>query len=313
MASFTQSRGRGLTLRSEVSGKDALSGYVEQVETRAIRNSAHPVRKEVGMLEELMASIQRRGLLEPIVVRPNGKGFEVVAGSRRLEACRRLRVRVIPCHVVDLCDSGAYEVSLTENIQRQTLSPLEEAEAFKKYVRDYGYGGVSELARRIGKSQSYVSRRIGLWSLPSNLKGEIMRRRITPSAAAELSSLDAASRAELSQIITEMGVNRRTDIRRLARRRRHNGNHPHDSEDAEPSNYRLREMKVYHIDRALAKCTAALKEDMARFDDAVDSLDMNDADSWVIREALMWHGRSLNAQADYLLRLRKKFRRSHNL
>lgn len=260
-----------------------------------------------------MASILRRGLLEPIIVRPGGKGFEVVAGNRRLEACRRLKIRVVPCHVVDLCDRGAYEVSLTENIQRQTLNPLEEAEALKRYVNDYGYGGVSELARRIGKSQSYVSRRIALLSLPDDLKEEIMRRRITPSAVAELSSLDEISKAELSQVITEMGFSRRSDVRRLVRHRRHNGHRGEASEEEGPPTYQSKSMNAYRTDRILAKCTAALKEDMAKFDEAADSLDADDEDSWIIREALLWHKRALNTQADYLLRLRKKFRRDHNL
>ena len=302
-----------MTLRSEASSPDALSGYVEQIETKSIRDSTRPLRKEAGQLEDLMASILRRGLLEPIIVRPGGKGFEVVAGNRRLEACRRLKIRVVPCHVVDLCDRGAYEVSLTENIQRQTLNPLEEAEALKRYVNDYGYGGVSELARRIGKSQSYVSRRIALLSLPDDLKEEIMRRRITPSAVAELSSLDEISKAELSQVITEMGFSRRSDVRRLVRHRRHNGHHGEASEEEEPPTYQSKSMNAYRTDRILAKCTAALKEDMAKFDEAADSLDADDEDSWIIREALLWHKRALNTQADYLLRLRKKFRRDHNL
>jgi ParB family chromosome partitioning protein len=302
-----------LTLRSEAKGPDTLTGYVEQIDTKSIRNSSRPLRKEVGQLEELMASILRRGLLEPIIVRPDGKGFEVVAGNRRLEALRQLKIRAAPCHVVDLCDRGAYEVSLTENIQRQTLSPLEEAEALKRYVAEFGYGGVSELARRIGKSQSYVSRRIALLSLPDNLKTEVMRRRIAPSAAVELSSLDEASRVELSQVIAEMGFSRRSDVRRLVRHRRHNGHHEESHEEDGSSAQQLKSMNAYRIDRILAKCTAALKEDMAKFDDAADSLDAEGEDSWIIREALLWHKRVLNSQADYLLRLRKKFRRDHDL
>jgi len=302
-----------LTIRSEVNGPDTLTGYVEQIETKSIRSSTRPLRGEVGQLEELMASILRRGLLEPIIVRPDGRGFEVVAGNRRLEACKRLRIRVIPCHVVDLCDRGAYEVSLTENIQRETLSPLEEAEALKRYVSEYGYGGVSELARRIGKSQTYVSRRISLLSLPPNMREEILRRRITPSAAAELSSLDEASKAELSQVIIGMGFSRRSDVRRLARHRRHNGNYEAVQEAVGSPSYTHNSMKAYRIDRILAKCTAALKEDMAKFDAAADSFDADDEDSWIVREALLWHKRALNSQAEYLLKLRKKFRRDHNL
>ena len=157
-----------------------------------------------------------------------------------------------------------------------------------------------------------MSRKIALLSLPDNLKGEIMRRRITPSAAVELSSLDEASKIELSQVITEMGLSRRIDVRRLARRRRRHGKE--DTARGEGSaRHQLSSMKAYHIDRILAKCTAALKEDIAKFDGTVDSLSADDEDSWVIREALLWHKGTLNSQADYLLRLRKKFRRDHDL
>ena len=69
-------------------------------------------------------------------------------------ACEILRWRKIPCHIVELDDKRAFEYSLVENIQRQTLSVIEEAEAFKVYVADFGWGGVSELARKIGKSPS---------------------------------------------------------------------------------------------------------------------------------------------------------------
>ena len=142
----------------------------------------------MGSLEELVASIEKKGLLEPIVVRPGVEpihlhadldgllepivvrpvenGSEVVAGNRRLEACRRLKMHRIPCHIVELDDREAFEVSLVENVQHETMNPVDEARAFKRYVDDYGYGGVSELARKIDKSQEYVSNRLRLLKLP---------------------------------------------------------------------------------------------------------------------------------------------------
>lgn len=98
--------------------------------------------------------------MEPLVVRPVEGWFEVVAGHRRLEACRLLNMRRVPCHIVSMDDKQAYETSLVENMQRQNLNALEEAVAFRRYVEEFGYGGISELARRIGKSQSYVIRRV---------------------------------------------------------------------------------------------------------------------------------------------------------
>ena len=72
--------------------------------------------------------------MQAIVVRSKDEYFEVVAGNRRLNACKLLGWRKIPCHIVELDDRGAFEVSLIENIQRQTLNPIDEANAFKKYV-----------------------------------------------------------------------------------------------------------------------------------------------------------------------------------
>ena len=102
---------------------------------------------------ELTSSIRQQGLLEPIVVRPLDDGFEVVAGNRRLDACKKAGMRKISCNILYLSDKEAYEVSLIENVQHKTLDAIEEAEAFKSYVEEYGYGGESELASRIGKSQ----------------------------------------------------------------------------------------------------------------------------------------------------------------
>jgi ParB family transcriptional regulator, chromosome partitioning protein len=106
---------------------------------------------------ELINSIHEKGLLQPIIVRPKGDRFEVVAGNRRLEACRKLKHRKIKAMILEIDDKTAYEIAITENVQRRTLDPLEEAPAFKKYCDEYGWGSQSELARKIGKSQEFVS------------------------------------------------------------------------------------------------------------------------------------------------------------
>jgi ParB family chromosome partitioning protein len=286
----------------------ALSGYIEQAETNKIRPSEHPTRSDIGQLDELIVSIMDKGLLEPIVVRPVGDGFEVVAGNRRLEACRKLKFNSIPCHIVELDDKEAYEVSLTENIQRRALNPIEEGRAFEKYTNDYGYGGVSELARRIGRSHSYVSRRIALLSLPDSIKEEIVCRRTSPTVANELLSLDEVNKAELSEFITEAKDMTRTEVRSLARHL--NGKRQKGDQGSEEltSYYDVTELRGHMIDRTLAKCVASLKVHMRRFDDAMNSLDDRDDESWVVRETLMWQRRLMNSQVDDLLRLRKRFR-----
>ena len=159
---------------------------VEMVEIRLIRPSPNQTRGDLGAVEELMASIRAHGLLHPIVIRPRAKGFEVISGHRRLEACRKLHWFVIPSMVKDVADREAYEISLVENLQRNSLSALEEARAYERYTQDFGWGGVSELAERIGKSPSYVSHVISLLKLPLKVREKLESNEITRSAAQEL-------------------------------------------------------------------------------------------------------------------------------
>src|SRR5579862_5051743 len=112
---------------------------VSYVETRLIRPSNKQLRGDLGDLEDICSSIKQNGLLQPIIVRPIANYFEVVAGNRRLAACKQLHFSNVLCHVKDISDKEAYEISITENIQRKTLDAVEEAKAFKRYVDEYGY------------------------------------------------------------------------------------------------------------------------------------------------------------------------------
>jgi ParB family transcriptional regulator, chromosome partitioning protein len=133
-----------------------------------------------------MDSIRSSGLLQPIIVRIVGQRFEVVAGNRRLEACRKLRWIRIPCLVKELADKEAYEIGLVENLERKTLTPVEEALAFQRYVQDKGWGGVTELGKAIGRSKEYVSHRMSLLELPRDVLDLITTDKISPSSAHEL-------------------------------------------------------------------------------------------------------------------------------
>jgi ParB family chromosome partitioning protein len=101
-----------------------------------------------------------------------------------------LRWATIPCFVKDVDDKTAFELSLTENVQRKTLNPIEEAEAFKQYVNGYGWGGITDLAHKIGKSVEYVSHRLKLLELPEDVQAKIAAGQIPPSCAQELLWID---------------------------------------------------------------------------------------------------------------------------
>lgn len=178
-------------------------GSLNYLDSRLIRSSEFQLRKYLGNLDDLTESIKQNGLLQPIVVRPKGEYFEVVAGNRRLAACKSLRTSKILCMIKDLSDKEAYEVSLVENVQRETLDPIEEAQAFQNYVRRFGYGSTTELGRQIGKSEEFVSHRILLLSLPPSVIENVSSRQLSPTTAEELiwlknSEIQAAVGRELA-------------------------------------------------------------------------------------------------------------------
>jgi ParB family transcriptional regulator, chromosome partitioning protein len=144
---------------------------------------------QVSTIKELSLSIKSHGLLQPIIVRPLKKGFEIVAGHRRFLACRLLRWKKILAFIKDLSDSESFEVQIIENVQRLSLSCIEEGQAFRLFVNNYGWGGVTHLARKIMKSEQYVSSRLQLLNLPKNIQGHVINGDLTVSHALELLSL----------------------------------------------------------------------------------------------------------------------------
>ena len=192
------------------------TSIVEPIEMKMIRTSQFAIREKSYKLssnedDALIGSIKEHGLLQPILIRPLAHGFEIVAGHRRFHACKSLRWRFIPCKIREMSDKQAYEIQLTENIQRKTMDPIEEAEAFRKYVIDFGWGGVSELAKKIGMSEVYVSHRIQLLKLPDDIKEQIFNNRLNVSQALELTNLPFDSRTEIMNHV----VNNNLTVRQI--------------------------------------------------------------------------------------------------
>jgi len=281
-----------------------LAGFLESVEVRMIRPPRVVLRTENGPINGLMLSIRDKGLLEPIIVRPAEDGFEVVAGMRRFEACKKLGWRRLPAHVVELDDREAFEVSLLENIQRETLNPIEEARAFRNYVEEFGYGGETELARRIGKSQEYVSKRIGLLSLPERVQDEIMRRRIAPSVAQELTMLNDDDAEEMAEEIGSEGLSLR-EVRRIIRRKQVR------ERSASEAGFLLgdpeaTERRVRRISRELNIAVASLGGAVVRLGEVADGLE----DEWLVRDSIFVCRDNIREQIDNLTKLRRKIERA---
>ena len=166
----------------------------------AVRQSSSPKNPELLLLK---TSILQHGLLQPIVIRPLDHGFELVAGHRRFAACKSLRWRFISCKIIDMSDKQAYEIQLTENIQRKSMNPIEEAQAYQKYVNVFGWGGISELSKKIGKSDEYISHRMKLLILPLTIKEKLVENNLSVSQALEIIHIDDSEKNILTDQIIE--------------------------------------------------------------------------------------------------------------
>lgn len=126
-------------------------------------------RFDEAQLTELATSLKNQGVLQPILVRKDSKGYRIIAGERRWRAAEKAGLKEIPAIVKDASDAEAYELALVENIQRADLNPLEEAEAFRRLVEDRKLTQ-EQVADRVGKERSTVANALRLLSLPNEVK-----------------------------------------------------------------------------------------------------------------------------------------------
>ncbi|WP_445191273.1 ParB/RepB/Spo0J family partition protein [Sphingomonas sp. Tas61C01] len=125
-----------------------------------------------ALLDELAASIASRGLIQPIVVRPHGHDYQIVAGERRWRAAQRARLHEVPVVVREFDDAETLEIALIENIQRQDLNAIEEAQAYQRLAGDYGHTQ-DALAKIVHKSRSHVANLLRLLELPAEVQGRV--------------------------------------------------------------------------------------------------------------------------------------------
>lgn len=271
-------------------------GIIEDLSISKIKLPTNQLRSKQN-LEELTSSIAQKGLLEPIIVRTvdDKPYYEVVAGCRRFLACKKIGRRKITCQITDLDDKEAYEVSIVENVQRMTLAVMDEARAFKTYVCDFGWGGVSDLAAKLGKSVSYVTKRIMLLNLPKEVKDSIIDCTLSPSIAEELFYLqDEKDKSNLARLI----INKHLPTKRVRKMVKRMNNDKY-----------IEEKEVRHItqdnlvmQKSFDKTIITLRIAMNRVGNIIDDVE----DEWIIHEMLMQHKRRLHEQIDILIKQRKK-------
>lgn len=248
-------------------------------------------------LDSLMRSISQKGLLQPIIVRTvkNNNCYEIVAGYRRYYACKKLGWRKISCQLVELTDKEAFELSIVENVQRKSLNPIDEAKAFKTYVCDNGWGSISELAIKIGKSVAYVTKRIMLLDLPSEVTKAINECLLKPSIAEELFSIEKEDeKSKLAKLIIERKLTIK-NVRTMVKELMTNG----ERHDESILVNKVQNLRARSYDRSIVSFRIAMNRMGSIINDAEDD--------WVLHEMLMQHKRWLNEQIDILIKQKKKW------
>lgn len=215
--------GRGLNaLLGEIAREEPIAGTGREASTgvRMLPVSAmspHPDqprrRFDDAALDELAGSIAARGVIQPIVVRPHGREYQIVAGERRWRAAQRARLAEVPVVVRDFDEAETLEIALVENIQRQDLNAIEEAQAYQRLSGEYGHTQ-EELAKIVHKSRSHVANLLRLLELPEGVQAMVVEGALSMGHARAL--LGASDVETLARQVVDRGLSVR-DTEKLAR------------------------------------------------------------------------------------------------
>lgn len=185
----------------------AADEQVQHISVDAIVVSPFQPRVHIDddALRELAASLAENGLLQPIVVRPVGDAFELVTGERRWRASRRVGWPTIPAIVRELSDEAAAALAMIENLQREDLTAIEEANGYRKLLDQFQWTQ-GELARRMGKSQSTIANKLRLLRLPPSVQERISRQSLTERHARALLRLEnPETQEEMAEAVEQGG------------------------------------------------------------------------------------------------------------
>ncbi|MGH7409939.1 MAG: ParB/RepB/Spo0J family partition protein [Candidatus Methylomirabilis sp.] len=216
-----QALGRGL--EALIPGAGTEERGIRQIPLDAIRSSPNQPRKlfDDSKLKELAASIRSHGVLAPVLLRQTEDGYELVAGERRFRAAQMAGIQSIPAIIKEVSNSEMLELALIENIQREDLNPIEEAEAYRRLTEEFGLSQ-DEVARRVGRDRSSVANALRLLRLPARIQQDLMAGALTAGHARALLALEAASeQLRLREQIVKRGLTVRAAeslIRRLKAR-----------------------------------------------------------------------------------------------
>jgi ParB family chromosome partitioning protein len=253
-----QALGRGLAalipnaneVVSEPGERAPAGSGLRMLDIENIHPSTKQPRKHFddSRLDELAESIRSQGVIQPLVVRVReGGGFELVAGERRWRAAQRAGLHQIPAVVREVAESQAFEMALVENLQREDLNPIEEAEGYQRLVAEFGYTQES-LSLRVGKDRSTVANALRLLKLPPSVRTMVIEGRLNMGHARALLGLESDPIIErLARQAASRGLSVR-QVETMVKRERENGIRP--AQQPAPASSAARDL-VHRLEQAL--------------------------------------------------------------
>ncbi len=174
-----------------------------------------------AQLQELVESIQEKGILQPLIVRRKGNGYELIAGERRWRAAQKAGLREVPIIIKEVSESELLEISLIENIQRENLNPVEEGEAYKRLMEQF-HLTQEEISKQVGKDRTTITNAVRLLKLPQDIRQSLIEGSISMGHARAFLSLDGPEkqRLALKKVLAGAFSVRQTEnlVKRLGRR-----------------------------------------------------------------------------------------------
>jgi ParB family chromosome partitioning protein len=183
MATKRMALGKGLGALLPEFGQTESNALLYRGIEEIIPNPSQPRKHfDESKLQELADSIREKGILEPLLVRRTDQGYELIVGERRWRAAQKAGRKEVPLVVKEVEGREALEISLIENLQREDLNPIEEAEAFKHLIEEFSISQ-EDLSKRIGRDRTTITNTLRLLKLPLEVRNQLLQNRITPGHA----------------------------------------------------------------------------------------------------------------------------------
>ena len=194
------------TIENSIIEEAKTNDQIVEIDLNELRANPYQPRKNFDeeALNELASSIKEHGVFQPIIVKKSIKGYEIIAGERRFRASKLAGMQTIPAIVKDFSDEEMMQIALLENLQRENLTSIEEAKAYKSIIESMNITQ-DELAKKVGKSRSHVTNILGLLKLPASVQDMVLYNKLSMGHARVLSKLDDPKIVEdlAQRVITE--------------------------------------------------------------------------------------------------------------